>query len=78
MQVLLRSGAANCFGLAVDEKLGLLYYTGWTRAADSDLSSAAWISVISVNGTFMKTVVHSSSVEALRKPKDIVLVPDIG
>ncbi|KAH7723788.1 low-density lipoprotein receptor-related protein 1 [Aphelenchoides avenae] len=77
-KVLLRSGAANCFGLAVDQKLGLLYYTGWTRAADSEASSAAWISVISVNGTFMKTVVHSTSTKALRKPKDIVLVPDIG
>lgn len=77
-KVLLRSGAANCFGLAVDETLGLVYYTGWTRSADSDASSASWISVIAVNGTFMKTVAHSSTTSLLKKPKDIVLLPDIG
>ena len=69
-EVLLKSGADNCYGLSVDPAQGLLYFTGW-KSVESNNATEAWISVITVDGKYKKTIVSSRSEEKLKKPVQI-------
>ena len=67
--VLLKSGAQNCYGLAVDSLEGLVYFTGWK--SDVNGTTEGWISVITTDGRFRKTIVSSKSNPQVKKPTQV-------
>uniref|UniRef100_A0A7E4V9X2 EGF-like domain-containing protein n=1 Tax=Panagrellus redivivus TaxID=6233 RepID=A0A7E4V9X2_PANRE len=69
-EVLLKSGADNCFGLAVDAVQGLVYFSGW-REVGENKTTMGWISVVTNNGKYKKTILSSSTSDKLRKPVQV-------
>jgi hypothetical protein len=57
--------ATNCHGIAVDNALGQVYYSGWTRIK-------AWIKVASFDGKLRKTVISSTNNPMLKEPQQLV------
>ncbi|KAI6182014.1 Prolow-density lipoprotein receptor-related protein 1 [Aphelenchoides fujianensis] len=63
-RIVVKSDAPNCFGIAVDEAEGNVYFSTWDWAA-------AKIRVVS-NGGVVRTLLTSDTFSQLRKPKDLV------
>lgn len=61
----IRLEASNCYGLAVDNALGQVYYSGWNE-------DRAWIKVASWDGEIRRTVISSANNPLVRKPRDLV------
>uniref|UniRef100_A0AC34QBW3 Uncharacterized protein n=1 Tax=Panagrolaimus sp. JU765 TaxID=591449 RepID=A0AC34QBW3_9BILA len=69
-EILSKSGAENCQGMSVDNVQGLLYYTGWNEP-DSRNITDSWITVMTIDGRFKKTIIDSKNFDKLKKPVQI-------
>ncbi|KAI6192642.1 hypothetical protein M3Y96_01248600 [Aphelenchoides besseyi] len=66
-KVLLKSGAKNCLGIAVDDFLDVVYYTGYDL-----VNQNSWIRVITSSGEFLRTLIDSRSFGQMKKPQGLV------
>ncbi|KAK0423803.1 hypothetical protein QR680_008338 [Steinernema hermaphroditum] len=65
-----RGDVVNCYGLAVDGALGMVYYTGWIN---SSTEQRAWITVANSSGSYRQTIIDSRVNKELIQPNDLVL-----
>lgn len=57
--------ATNCYGISVDNAIGLIFYSGWSGR------NSAFIKVATSDGLFRKTLVTSKENPSLQKPRDL-------
>ncbi|TKR96498.1 hypothetical protein L596_010507 [Steinernema carpocapsae] len=65
-----RGDVVNCYGMDVDGRLGVVYYTGWVNTSTDQ---RAWIGVANASGSYRQTIIDARTQKDLRQPNDLVL-----